>query len=178
MSDKKFSDDQFRKARDWFEDLMDRTPGLGAYRGLEKLRDQDKIIRENAVALFRRIKDQLENGKADLLNSGGLSLLGGLEALTSRLDKLINMHRFAAYGYSGVFDTERIEESELEELRRYDLTIVTKAGEFLTRLEVEGPFAAATLSERLSATRQIIDELESLVAGRRESFHKNFAGED
>ena len=138
--------------RNWLEELSDKIPGYSGYAGRERRRDQDKLHREHIADRLRAMKAPLTDVVRDLSSGGRLTEVGPVDRLLKKLDQIENRVRFAAYGYAGFFDVVKIEDTHLESIHQYDLTLAEKAGEL------------ETLARGLKARAASADELKSAAA--------------
>lgn len=103
-------------------------PGIGGYQDREKRRDADKAVRTRAAEEVARCRELILEVMNDLSRSGGmknLRLIGNLERLVTKLERMEDELRFAAYGYAGWFDREGISLEDLEKLYEYDLGLLS-----------------------------------------------------
>jgi hypothetical protein len=113
--------------RNWLEKISSKIPGYGGYIDKENRRDADKRHRENLANRLRAIKAPLTDVMKDLTNTGRLFEVTPIDSALKKLDKIENRVRFATYGYAGFFDAVKIEESQLEAIYRFDLSLVEQA---------------------------------------------------
>ncbi|MCB9475392.1 MAG: hypothetical protein H6684_14645 [Deltaproteobacteria bacterium] len=149
-------------------ELVEKIPGLAQYRGREQMRDQDRLLREHTVKKMQDLKARMDQVKADLLNNGGLALLDDVDRVTSRLDGLMNAHRFAAYGYTGAFDPNQILEGELGKLYEYDLKILKAVEDADTKVASLEAATPDNARETIQAISRVVGELEPLVKQRKD----------
>jgi hypothetical protein len=105
-------------------------PGIAGYQDREKRRDSDKIVRENASLTVASCRDRLSRVMADLSRAGGMNnlrIVGDLERLCGRLERLEDEIRYAAYGYASWFDSTGIELDDLERMYEFDLGLLDAA---------------------------------------------------
>jgi hypothetical protein len=160
--------------RNWLERLGERVPGYSGYLDKERRRDIDKLHREHLANRLRAIKAPLTELMRELTSSGRLFEVGPLDRMIKKLDKAENRLRFASYGYSGFFDTVKIQQSQLESIYQFDLALVdqvdkleAKAGELKSRSALpEGLKAAAAELEEL------IDQLDRTFDQRYQAINR------
>lgn len=97
-----------------------RVPGLRAYLKRENLRDADKLIRDELVKRLERVKDRIEEAKAERVDMGSLLHLDKLDRTASKIDSVRESIRFAARGYRGIFDPQEVVEDDLVRLLQFD----------------------------------------------------------
>lgn len=111
--------------KNWLERLADRIPGYNGYLDRDRRRDIDKMHREHMANRLRSLKQPLTDLARDL-TSGRLMEVGTIDRVTKKLDQIENRIRYASYGYSGFFDTVKIQETQLDQIYRFDLDLVEK----------------------------------------------------
>jgi len=111
--------------KNWLERLADRIPGYNGYLDCDRRRDIDKMHREHVANRLRSLKQPLTDIARDLTR-GRLMEVGVVDRATRKLDQIENRVRFASYGYSGFFDTVKIQEQQLDAIYRFDLDLVEK----------------------------------------------------
>lgn len=153
--------------------LAERVPGLKDFLDREKLREQDKMLREHTAGKLQELKDSINGIKQKLLDDMKLSLLTDLDRLTSQIDRLRDKHRFDAYGYAGAFDEKKILAAELIRLFDYDLKILDKVEtmihtcqDFPSSQTGDEPVDAAidAMKVELAALAKLIDHRQELFA--------------
>ena len=106
------------------EALAGRIPGLGTYRDRERRRDTDKLLRDYLSKLMLESKAQLQDFSLDLIKHGKLEPMDDLDRLASHIQQISDTIKHAGYGYSGIFDVEKIGGEELDRLYEFDLSLV------------------------------------------------------
>jgi len=153
-----------RSEKNFLERFADALPGLAGYRAREDRRTTDKRLREYLASRIDRVRDRLESAKLALTDAGQIGSLNELGHLSRRLQTAADSIRFAAYGYTGLFDQVKIGEPELEALYAHDLKIL-EAVEALEALVADGPSLARSAAGA-------VDSLESLLADRKNLWEK------
>lgn len=111
--------------KNWLERLADRIPGYGGYLDRDRRRDIDKMHREHVANRLRALKNPLTDLTRELTD-GRLMEVGAIDRVMKKLDRIENRVRFASYGYSGFFDTVKIQEPQLDAIYRFDLDLVER----------------------------------------------------
>lgn len=145
--------------KNWLEKLADKIPGLSGYQAREGRRDTDKRLREFVASRLDAVIGRVEDAKLALTNQGNLAALNEVGLLHRRLQGIRDRIRFATYGYSGLFDQEKVREAELDQIYAHDLKVVESV-DGLQKL-VEDP--AHTPADALAA----VQALDDLVAQRK-----------
>jgi len=103
------------------EKLARVVPGIAGYQDREKSRDTDKAVRMKLSSELELIKLAIEGDKKKLTENKDFPLLPALDTIASKLDKIMNLVKFASRGYRGVFDTLKADQASLERLYTFDL---------------------------------------------------------
>lgn len=110
--------------RSFIEKMIRWVPGYTGYADKESRRNTDKLLR-------MRLAGQLEESKTafDAFVSGlsrkpeALELLNTSASVTKLLEKVIDRLKLADYGYAGFFDSQKIQEPQLDALYKFDLEL-------------------------------------------------------
>ncbi len=116
------------RAAQLLEKLTRIIPGIPGYQDREKRRDADRAVRTKAAAEISRCRGLLSEAMNDLSRSGGLRnlrVVGNLERIVTKLDRIEDEMRYAPSGYAGWFDREGIALEDLERLYEYDLGLLS-----------------------------------------------------
>lgn len=116
--------EEAKARRSWLERLVDKIPGFRGFQDRELRRDVDRMQREHLSKEAGRLKNKVRSKARAYTDAGKIGALHLFDRLDRRLDGLSQAVRFADYGASGFFDVVKFGESELEELYRFDLTLV------------------------------------------------------
>ncbi|MEJ5376125.1 MAG: hypothetical protein WHX93_06070 [bacterium] len=109
---------------DKLEKWVSRIPGLRTYQEREHRRETDKRVREQLNSRLRLVLEELRVLERRIADSGALELLPELDRLCSSLQQLSDTILYAAYGYGGLLDLEKIREEQLARLYEFDLYLM------------------------------------------------------
>lgn len=108
-------------------DLLHRiasiVPGYEGYTDREKRRDADKIFRMQLARRYSAQRDRLNRVEQGLLRARQMSSIGEIDRLAGLLQRFIDKLSTATYGYSGLFDSIRVEAQDLDQLYAFDLSL-------------------------------------------------------
>ncbi len=152
--------------------LAAKVPGLTEFQNRDKLREQDKALRDHTVKKIEEVKTGVAAIKNALLDRMLLGPLPAFDRLSQQLDRLRDKHRYAARGYSGAFDPNQILDPELQKLYETDLAILehtdalakscaAASGGEIT--EASANAALASLKTEIGALAQLIDNRDETV---------------
>lgn len=116
-------------SQDIFKKILSKIPGFNGYIERENRRASDKLLRETIANRYEEIWKRISGVQQDFIAQGEISYVDDLESAAIKLRQFIDRIRTAAYGYSGLFDAIKINETELAQLYQYDLALLTMADE-------------------------------------------------
>jgi hypothetical protein len=119
--------DKARATQNVLEGIANAIPGFKGYRDKELRRDADRLEREHLAAQLEACKKGLNDASAAASRSGSLDGINDIETARKRLDKVIARVRYADRGYSGFFDTVKVDETVLARVYEFDLALVDDA---------------------------------------------------
>jgi hypothetical protein len=108
---------------DHVEKWLSWVPGVGTYREREKRRETDKKIREHVAEELQDARGHLKRVMLDFSRKGLSDLLIDLDHLSAQIQQMADTIRYAAYGYGGIFDVEKIRDEEINRLCSFDLSL-------------------------------------------------------
>lgn len=99
-------------------------PGFKGYREKEDLRAADNMLRIQAADKLAAIRLDVEACRAVMVRNMTLEYLESLGALIARFKTVDGEVRHAAQGYSGISAKIQVQQSELNKLYEYDLSLM------------------------------------------------------
>lgn len=137
------------------------VPLLRTYLQREETRDIDKLIRDELVKKMQGLIDQLAAVKTKMVDGGKLMGLDILDRSTHKLEKVRDSIKFAARGYSGIFDIEQMADDQLNRLVEFDQKLFAAIDELDAALKDTLGRNPAELKTAFAAFDQKIAEFES-----------------
>jgi len=141
------------------------VPLLRTYLQREETRDLDKVIRDELAKQLQGLLDQLTAAKQTLVDNKVLTGLDLLDRASHRLEKLRDSIRFAARGYSGVFDLEHMADDQLNRLLEFDQMLFDKVAILAGALN-QALAAPGDLKKSLAGLEAQIKEFETTLDNR------------
>jgi hypothetical protein len=135
----------------FFENVVSYIPGYHGYQEREKIRETDKLVREE---LFRVLRIGVNNLVScyNTLVSRNNPLYNDVDRVKLKADRIAEKVRHAEYGYAGVFDPIKVQREELLSLVRFDgelidsVQSISDSAETILRLSRQGEDLKAPLS--------------------------------
>jgi len=106
------------------ERLMLIIPGYRGYKLREQRREADKIVRDYIYNALEHSRDDLMDCFQSLSDAKASELIEPMNRLIARLDTIAEKINRASYGYSGFFDSIKVEEPELDNMLTYDTQLM------------------------------------------------------
>jgi hypothetical protein len=116
--------DQVTADQDPFKKIASKIPGFKGYIERQNRRAADKVLRETIADHFEALWQRVSALQTDLVSQGEILYLDDLEKAALKLRTFIDKVRRASYGYSGFFDSVKINEEELARVYAYDTAML------------------------------------------------------
>ena len=154
---------------DRIETWMRKIPGVRTYLEREHRRETDKKLREHLASRLQEFRSQVKKITLDLTTQGQMESLAKLDRFSSHLQQMADTIRYASYGYSGIFDLEKIREDELDRLYAFDLSLVEELERIQKSVEEIGPAGTPEAREKkIAEAGDLVDSLEKKFNQRKE----------
>lgn len=143
------------------ERIMLVLPGFRGYKLREQRREADRIVRNHIYDILEHSRDDLTRSFQILNDSKVAELTEPMNRLIARVDRVAEKVNHASYGYSGFFDSMKIEETELDQMLAYDTQLVDLVRKFSDAVT---SFRSDLSQSKLENTRNSQQELEGALA--------------
>jgi hypothetical protein len=154
---------------DRIEMWMKKIPGVRSYKEREYRRETDKKLREYLASRLQEYRSQVKRVTLDLTTKGEMESLAKLDRFSSHLQQMADTIRYASYGYSGIFDLEKIREDELDRLYSFDLSLVEELERIQKSVGEIGPSDTPEAREKkIGEVDTLVDSLETKFNRRKE----------
>jgi hypothetical protein len=140
------------------ERIMLVVPGFRGYKLREQRREADRIVRDYFYRSLERSRDDLTNCQQALSDSKALELMEPMNRLLARLDRITEKINHASYGYSGFFDSIKIEEAELDKMLSYDTQLMDLVRNLSTTTESFKNDLSQSKLENAGTTQKALDD--------------------
>lgn len=122
-------------AKNVLESIARRVPGFAGYLDKEERRESDTKARRWLADRLDASKPNLDAYTRALTEQGQLDGLAACDKLRNKIELLISRLRGAPAGYSGFFDTNKIDEDRLDDVLDHDLWLMEQADKAAAALE-------------------------------------------
>jgi hypothetical protein len=119
--------DKVTSSQDIFKKILGKIPGFSGYIERQNRRASDKLLRDTIANKFEEVWKRISAVQKDLVNQGAIEFLDDMESSAIKYRQFIDRIRNASYGYSGLFDAVKINETELAQIYQYDLEMLNLA---------------------------------------------------
>ena len=109
------------------ERMMLALPGFRGNQLREQRREADKLVRNHIYDVLEHARDDMTKCLQVLSDSKSSELIEPMNRLIARIDRVAEKVNHASYGYSGYFDSVKIEEPELDRMLAYDTQLMDLA---------------------------------------------------
>jgi hypothetical protein len=164
-------EERIQEDKNWLERLLEKIPGVKAYKQKEIRREGDKIQRLYVGARLDSCLGRLDSLKLDLIKNSALDALGEVDVSMRKLRTVRDRVQFADYGYSGMMDPVKVGVSKLDELMAFDKSLeadATAIADLVATLSAASPSLRADiglLNGKIEALDARFSERELLIAG-------------
>lgn len=162
--------DKARAGQNALEQIANAIPGFKGYREKELRRDADSLQREHLASRLEQSKKALDGLAAAASRTGALDAINDIETAKKRLDKVVARIRYADRGYSGFFDTIKVDEAALDRVYRFDLSLLggvdeARAAAMAAAGDPNVAQAVQAMIAKLDALDAVLSERESILSG-------------
>ena len=102
------------------EKIAAALPGFRGYKEKELRRESDKLIRNHIYLKLSKDKDNVRSIAQKIADKRYLDVLGEVDRLNAKMDRITEKVNHASYGYSGFYDIVKIKEEKLDRMIAYD----------------------------------------------------------
>ncbi len=151
------------------ERIMLQLPGFRGYKVREERREADRIVRDYIYRALKGARDDLMGGFQLLSNAGTPELMEPTNQLIAKLDRVAEKVNRASYGYSGFFDSVRIEAPQLDQMVTYDTQMMEAARKLANSIS---SFKMQLSQGKFGDTRNVENGLETSISQLEATFDK------
>ena len=149
------------------ERIMLIVPGFRGYKLREERREADRIVRDYIYRVLKQSRDDLTVCLQALSDNRATELIEPMNRLLAKLDRIAEMINHASYGYSGFFDSVKIEEVELDHMLSYDTQLMDLARKLST---IAASFKSDLNQNRLENARSLQQDLDGALSDLDSAF--------
>lgn len=113
--------DTVKGQQDIFKKLLSYIPGFSGYIDRSNRRSADKLLRDQVALKYSELANRASRLQKDVASAGQIDQLDDLDNVSLKLRTFTDRIKNASYGYSGFFDTIKINEKELAQIYAFDV---------------------------------------------------------
>ncbi len=151
------------------ERIMLIVPGFRGYQLREQRREADRIVRDYIYRSLELSRDDSTRCLQLLSDSKATELIEPMNRLVAKLDRIAERINHASYGYSGFFDSIKIEETELDQMLAYDTQLMELARKVAT---VAASFRGDLNQNKLDNARTMQQDMDGSLAALESAFEQ------
>jgi len=150
------------------EKIMSLIPGFRGYKQKELRRESDRLVRNRVYEKLQGAAQDLREVYRELVDRGFVGMWEGVDRLAAKFDRISEKVNHASYGYSGFFDTIKVDEEKLDQLIRFDIDLINKADALTSKIDQIKRDASSAGAETLRT------EIQNVLSSANE-FEKHFS---
>ena len=112
--------DTVKGGQDIFKKLLSYVPGFSGYVERTNRRAADKLLRDQVALKYSELAARISRMQKDIADAGQIDFLDDIDSAGLKLRTFTDRIKNASYGYSGFFDTVKINEKELTQIYTFD----------------------------------------------------------
>jgi hypothetical protein len=148
--------DTVKGGQDIFKKLLSYVPGFSGYVERTNRRAADKLLRDQVALKYSELAARISRMQKDIADAGQIDFLDDIDSAGLKLRTFTDRIKNASYGYSGFFDTVKINEKELAQIYTFDAALFELGDQISNGLDnVE----AAIGSDGLKAAIRAVSDL-------------------
>jgi hypothetical protein len=121
--------------QDFLTKLLSKIPGFKGYVERSSRRASDKLLRDQVAMKYSELAARTSLLQKDIAEAGQLDFLDDVDSIGLKLRTFSDRIKNASYGYSGFFDTVKINENELAQIYTFDAAFFDLADQISSGLD-------------------------------------------
>ena len=151
-----------KEDRGIFERIALYIPGYRGYREKNIRREIDRLVRSHIALSIKEAKTVLNDLKRQVMENGDIDSVRSIERISTKIDTYMKSIESAESGYSGIWETMKTTESDLDGVVEWDEKLVIGSEELkaaLTDLRDKVDDGATDVKKEIRAIEKYVDEL-------------------
>jgi vacuolar-type H+-ATPase subunit I/STV1 len=161
--------------RKFAESILRRLPGFGGYLQQERRRESDWQTREWMIQRLQQGAAGIQRYTLALVADARIDDLPLTDALRLELEQLIAELRSCVQGYSGLFDADKIDEDQLEDLLDNDATLLDEVDSLALEMHELGDSGSGP-KQAIPGLRQRLQQLRDRLKQREDRMRNLVSG--
>ena len=151
-----------KEDRGIFERIALYIPGYRGYREKNIRREIDRLVRSHIALSIKEAKTVLSDLKRQVMENGDIDSVRSIERINTKIDTYMKSIESAESGYSGIWETMKTTESDLDGVVEWDEKLVIGSEELkqaLTKLRDDVDEGATDVKKDIRAIEKYVDDL-------------------
>ena len=152
-----------KQDRGIFERISLYIPGYSGYRQRNMRRDIDRLVRSHVALSIKEVKTVMADLKRQVMDNGDLQSVKAMERIATKIDTYMKSIESAESGYSGMWETIKTNESDLDSIVEWDEKLVVGSEELkaaLKELRDRVDEGSADVKKELREIERYVDDLK------------------
>ena len=159
-----------KEDRGIFERISLYIPGYSGYRQRNMRRDIDRLVRSHVALSIKEVKTVMNDRKREVMENGDMASVKTMERISTKIDTYMKSIESAESGYSGMWETIKTKEDELDSIIEWDEKLVIGCEELKQTLkdfrdQVDG--GSADVKQELREIERMVDDLKDALSQRK-----------
>ena len=113
-----------KQDRGIFEKISLYIPGYSGYRQRNMRRDIDRLVRSHVAMSIKETKTVINDLKRQVMENGDMASVKTMERISTKIDTYMKTIESAESGYSGMWETIKTNENDLDSIIEWDEKLV------------------------------------------------------
>ena len=113
-----------KQDRGIFERIALYIPGYSGYRQRNMRRDIDRLVRSHVALSIKEVKTVMNDLKRQVMENGDMASVKTMERIATKIDTYMKSIESAESGYSGIWETIKTNEGDLDSVIEWDEKLV------------------------------------------------------
>lgn len=151
------------------ERILAALPGFRGYKEKEIRRESDKLIRNHLYEKLMIGRKDLKETFQALSDNRVQEVMGDMDRLVMRFDRVSEKINHASYGYAGFFNVVKIEEEKLDKMIAFDTDLLDEVNDIVGKASA---FKKEAVKQKLEKTRDYISNINDMLSALEETFEQ------
>lgn len=159
-----------KQDRGIFEKISLYIPGYSGYRQKNMRRDIDRLVRSHVAMSIKEVKTVMNDLKRQVMENGDMQSVKTMERIATKIDTYMKTIESAESGYSGMWETIKTNEGDLDAIIEWDEKLVVGSEELKELLkglrdDVDG--GSPDVKQQLRDIERHVDDLKDALNERK-----------
>lgn len=148
--------DAVKGGQDFLTKIISYVPGFKGYVERSQRRSADKLLRDQVALKYSELAKSVSELMKEVGQSNQIEFIDDLDSIRLKLTTFADRIKNASYGYSGFFDSVKINEKELEKIYAFDNAFFEVAEQITSGFEnIEAAIGTEGLKSAIRAVNKL-----------------------